>query len=176
MTLASNPLTMVYDGLWTMLTRHLPLAALVASGNRIKFSGEAANPDKPEVLSSDLPYLRLVCPGLSAHIQQTSSSGMLTARFEIQVATGEQGLDASKGLLAVVWEVFRAMHGWQAVLVALTWNSKAFVHLARPVDATSLMTTTNAESPSKGIKGWSCIWAAEVQMHFSTPDLEPVIT
>ncbi len=168
---ASNPLTAVYDALWTLLEAHAPLTALVKTANRIKFTGEAANPDKQEILTADLPYIRLICTGGSPHIQRTSNSGSLTKRFEVQIATGAQGLNATAGLLAVEWEVLRAMHGWQAVLGALTWQSKAYVKLCKPLEIAEALTNIDL---NQGIKGWAAVWGCEVEMWFTTTDLAPV--
>jgi hypothetical protein len=167
---ASNPLTAVYNALWTLLEQHRGFTALVRPGNRIKFAGARRDPMKAEICEGDLPEVRLTCTGGSAQIQRTSSSGSITKRFEVQIATGDQRLEYDAGVLAVEWEVLKAMHGWRAVLGALIWEDKAFVKTCKLLDVRVGVTDTDL---NRGIKGWSAVWACEVEMWFATADLQP---
>lgn len=174
-----NPFTQVYNALWTMLEAHTGFTDLVRIGNRIKFTGTRTDPNKPEIMTADLPEVRLIPIGTSPHIQRTSNSGSVVKRFEIQLATGQIRLDqeGSEGigasLFPIEWEILRAMHGWQGVLGTLTWNGKTFVRLVRPGQVNELSVQPEM---SRSIRGWVALWACEVEMWFTTADLAPVAT
>ena len=58
---------------------------------------------------------------------------------------------------------------WQSTLSALTWQGKSFV---KRVDAMALSEGLTDVEKNRGIKGWSCVWVTEVEMHFATKDLQ----
>ena len=88
--MVTDPFSLVYDRLWTLLEVHKGFTDLVRLKNRIKFSGTDRSPLKDEVLTADLPELRLICSRMTPHIQRTSSSGSVEMTFEVQVSTGDQ--------------------------------------------------------------------------------------
>lgn len=176
MAVSTDPLSALYDALWAMLEAHSGLAALVRLNNRIKFSGASRAPLKDEISTADLPEMRLIVAAVSPHIERTSNSGSMLVRLEVQIATGEQrfteaGADGvGAGLLPVIWETLRALHGWQTELASLTWNSKAYVVTCTPGVAEI---GVNNLDLNRGIAGWSSVWACEVECWFNTADLQP---
>jgi len=167
---ATDPFSLVYNALWTLLEAHAEFAALVKVGNRIKFNAAGGDdPIKDKLSSADLPEVRLLCTGTSPHVQHTSGSSSCIKFFEIQVATRSQQYTAE--LFPVEWEIYRAMSKWATVLSALTWNSKTFVKLARPTDGQQGVSTDDVD---RGGHGWVSVWGIEVQMWFTTTDLQAV--
>ena len=90
-----DPFTQVYEALWTLLEADGNWTALVKPSNRIKFSGANPSPRKDEALSGDFPEVRIVATWLSPQLNADSSNSRVTARFEIQVASGDQRFDAA---------------------------------------------------------------------------------
>jgi len=162
-----DPITQVYYALWSLLEAHEPLAQLVKVGNRIKFSGATRDPVKAEVSDADLPELRIVPVSSTPHLQRTSNASSILKRLRIEVSTGDQRVDA--GLFAMEWEIYRALSTWAATLTALTWNSKKYVRLARPV---TVQDGTAQADLERGIRGWAAVWECEVEMWFDTADMQ----
>ena len=157
----TNPITMVYNALWSMLEAHKPLASMVKIGNRVKLTGANRLPIKEHLGTADLPELRLVSTSSEPHVQRTSTSSSLVKRFKIEVCTGDRRLDAA--LFPLEWAVYCAMHSWQSVLASLKWNDAAFVKLARPV---SVQDSTALVDMMRGVEGWTSLWECEVHMWF----------
>lgn len=163
----ADPLSTLYDALWTMLEAHSGFTDLVRIGNRVKFAGEMRDPEKSMVLSADRPTVGILAEGGLPHLEATSNASFLTARFQIIVITGDLRLDEE--LYPVTWEIYGAMTRWHTALTALTWNGKTFVHLGRPTN----FVETPVEVVNQGIRGWVGKWTYEVEMHFTTLDLIP---
>lgn len=175
---SSDPFSLVYRALWSMLESHTGFTGLVRTGNRIKFSGAGRDPMKSEILSADLPEVRIVPAGGPPMLMRTSSSGSVVKRFQIQIATGEQRTDQTESLFAVEWEIIKAMHGWEAVLGALEITigegesavDVAFVKRCTAGEISEGVTDTDL---NRGIRGWSAVWSCEVEMWFPTVALQP---
>jgi len=161
-----DPIVQVYNAIWTLLEAHVQLASMVKLGNRIKVSGDSRDPMKAEISDADLPELRVVPVSSSFHLQRTSNSSTILSRWRIQVSTGDQRVDA--GLYALEWEIYRALKDWISTIMALTWNSKTYVKLARPLSAQHGVSMADLQ---RGIKGWSSIFEFEAEMWFTTSDL-----
>lgn len=163
---ATNPLRLVHIAFWTMLRGNTDLIPdLVLPGNCVDFIGSDYIREKDTLQDADTPELRVVAAGLKPHLEQTSSGSELTIRWEVQITSGSRRLETH---LDVAWEVWRALLGWQTYLKTLKFADKEFVTLARP-----LVVETKLGDPrrDRGERGWSAVWAAEVQMDFTTSDL-----
>lgn len=177
MATEQDPFTQVYHALWRMLEAHKGFTGLVRIGNRIKLSGSRPDPTKQLPAAADLPEVRVIPAGGAPHIQRTSDSGSVVKRFEIQLNTGQvrvdqEGTDSlGAAIFPIEWELLRAMHGWQRVLGVLTWNGKTFVKLMRPGKIEERL---HESGDKHGLRGWSAIWACDVEMWFTTVDLAPV--
>ncbi len=90
-----DPLTQVYTALWGLLEADPAWCGLVKPANRIKFLGPSASPRKDEAASADFPEVRIEATAMTPHLNADSSNSRVTARFEIRVASGEQGYDAA---------------------------------------------------------------------------------
>jgi hypothetical protein len=168
--MATDPATLVYDSIWATLEAHSDFASLVLAGDRIKFNDAAPrDPIKDNVLTADKPEVRLIGESTAFHFESSSSSTFWIVTYNLQVATGE--LRVTKKLFPVMWAAARALTNWPTTLRALTWNSKVFVHLARPITTSE---GVDSVLMNRGIIGWSSIWAYEVHMHFTTSDMQTV--
>lgn len=162
-----DPISKVYNALWSLLESHAPLASMVPAGNRVKYSGDNRDPEKAQISSNDTPELRLTSVGSTPHLQRTSSSTSIAKRFRVEVSTGDQRFDA--GLYAIEWEVNRAMLGWESVLTALTWQSQQYVKSSKIISTTDGKTERDLE---RGIRGWASVWECEIEMWFRTSDMQ----
>jgi len=165
-----DPLTQVYDALWTLLEKSETLRTACKIGNRIAYNHEDRDAIKDSRLTDDLPEMRVVPLTLAPHIQRTSNSSWLTKRFAIQVATGNLDIGHPvEGLFVIEFAVYRALSNWVGVLQQLKWKDKPFVHLARPTEASS---PALLQDDSTIVRGWTTIWQCEIQMVFATADLQ----
>lgn len=174
----TNPIRLLHSAIWTILeannTLCHPTTGLVKPGNRIKYSGTAATAlEKDVVTAADLPEMRVLSGGYRPHLQQTSSSSKLTILWLIQVTSGaitfEDGME-------VDWEILRAMADWETYLSTLTFASKRFVTLSRPLVVKAQLEDSGrgrGQDSSRGIRGWRTVWAGETQLDFTTSDITP---
>ena len=163
----TDPFTLVYDALWSMLDSHTDFQELVKKGNMIRFSGKNRDPVKAEISVSDVPEVRLVPMGGTPHLQRTSNSSSVLEKFEIQLSSGDQRVDYA--LFPVKWAIYRAMSDWATILEALTWKGRTFVKLARPMSTADGVTESDLR---RGIDGWASIWSIEVHMWFANTDVQ----
>lgn len=162
-----NPFVLAYDALWRLAERSALLTSLVKPSNRIKlnFTGQSS-PYKDEISQADLPEIVLVSTASGGNYHNTSSSSMITRRYEWIISTGDASVDNK--LLPVEWALYAAMADYKRVLNALRWPSDAsdgFVKVMRLQDVSSGLTDADH---NRGVAGWSSVWGIEVEMHFST--------
>lgn len=169
-TFTANPLTLVFDALWSCLEESPNFISDVAAGNRIKFNLTAnRNPQKQQINDSDLPEVVLTSTGGSGGLFVTSSSSRMVQRYSWVMSTGDFRIQ--NYLHQVKWEIFCGMTGWQSILGALVWplnSGKTFVKRTDLLDITEGLSNPDQ---NRGINGWSAIWNAEVEMAFTTQDL-----
>jgi hypothetical protein len=162
----SDPISQVYDALWALLEDSRELCSMVDVGNRKKYSGEGT-PEKEQVATADFPEIRIVPVATTPHTQRTSSTSTMLVKFRIEVASGDQRIDA--GLFPIEWEIYRAMARWASVVTSLEWNEKAYVITAK---ATSVQDGLAPANLMRGILGWVALWECEVELFFTTADLQ----
>lgn len=166
MDASANPIRMVYTALWDMLENSATFLSVVGdTGNRIRQDGTTYMYGKDCLSDADFPQVRIVPAGHETHLEATSNDSFLTTIWEIQVATGDMRFLT---LFDVHWAVYRAMLGWQDDVMTLTWQSKTFVHLCRPLKITEAV---GEKQSSPGNRGWAAVWRGEVKMHFDTSDV-----
>ena len=164
----SNPFTLVYDALWSMVEAHPQFLHDVKVGNRIKFNSDVSrDPMKDAIALGDLPEVVLISENGQANMYNTSSTSMITRSYAWLVSTGDFRL--TKILSEVEWQIFCAMHGWPEKLASLQWAGKNFVKKA------SIVSTSSGYSDperNRGIIGWSAVWRCDVDMYFNFTDLK----
>lgn len=167
MAAPDNPFTLVYTTLWDLPLSHWNFNEIVKPGNRIRYDSDTQrDPAKDVVAAADVPELILVCNSGQVNMNNTSSSSMVTRQYTWLVSTGDYRVN--EYLHQVEWALFISMLKWKDILCALQWHGKSFVKRA------AIVGITNGESDSernRGLKGWSAVWSAEVEMHFATADL-----
>ncbi len=161
-----NPLIQTYDSMVDLLRSRESLRGMVRLGNVLRLTGDDRMPFKEETLTSDYPELRIITTDTVPHLQRTSNSTSIVKRYEVQVSTGDQRVEL---LLAIEWEVHRALSSWAATLLALTWSDKTFVKVARPTQVQDGVSNVDL---NRGVTGWSSIWTYEVEMWFTTTDMQ----
>ncbi|KKN77777.1 hypothetical protein LCGC14_0357510 [marine sediment metagenome] len=171
MAVSTDPFSIVYDALWQMVEDYSGFTDLVNVGNRLRFASDIRDPLKRETLTNDFPAVGILANGHFPHLQRTSNSSTVTSRFIFMLVSGEQQLD--RALYPITWEMLRAMTKWATRLQALTWETKTFVTLAKPIDSSEIFTEDTFLGSTKGILGWSGRWDYEVEMQFLTADLNP---
>lgn len=169
---ATDPLSLVYMALWSMLESHSGFTGLVVVGNRVKYDKFLQVPTKDSLQDADVPEVGVVPIGSTYGLQITSNGTKLVERYETGLMTGKTRLAQVGAFLPIKWEVLRAFSGWEAVLKALTWKSEKFVKLLKVNDVVD--TLLGKEHPfSRGMAGWVSMMRFEVTMFFRTADLQP---
>jgi len=162
-----SPPAIVYDALWALMEQSVFFTSQVKKGNRIKFSDPSfIPPDKLEISTTDVPEVMLVAAASQANLQGTSSSSKLVFNYEWWISTGD--MSVIRGILPVTWAIFCAMANWKNVLGPLQWNGKTF---CKRYDFTNGSVILTDGDKNRGIRGFSSVWACEVEMWFTTSDL-----
>ena len=164
-----DPMSKVYDALWTMLENHSGFAGKVKIGNRIKYSGENRDPEKQEILDGDLPEVRIIPVSGDPHLQRTSNSSSFIKMFELQITTGDPRVDAAA--LPVEWEVYKGFSTWEVAVKAITWHEMHPVNLCRLI---SVAEGASEKILARGHLGWAALIRFEVHFWFRTIDLQTV--
>ena len=158
-----DPFTKILEALWELLTAGSHFKQVAKPGNLVKYMGSERDPIKQNIAEDDVPEFRMVPTGIVSHLHRTSNSSYCMMQIEIQVASGTRVLDT--GILPIVWDIYRQMANWQSVLGALTWNNVSFIRNVRPPEMKIGVTELDL---NRGIPGWSCVWAIEVDCWFTT--------
>lgn len=166
---ATDPLSLVYMALWSMLEAHTPLTDLVPIGNRVKYMNFLQSYPKDVLSDADVPEIGIAPTGSNYGLQVTSNGTQLVERYEAILVTGDSQLAQTGTFLPIKWELLRAFAGWQAALNALTWESKTFVKLLKIPNVLD----TFAKELERGITGWASLLQFEVTMFFRTTDVQP---
>lgn len=164
---AENPLTKVYDALWSLVEAHPEVDNIVRLGNRVKYnSATDRRPKKSSVSTADLPELSLVSEGGTLRIKNTTSSTKLVRRYSWIISTGDWRVNHY--LYQVEWMIICAMCDWDSVVSALQYDGANFVKRTDVVNITEGMTLPAGQ---EAISGWTSLWSCEIEMHFRTSSL-----
>lgn len=161
----SDPFSLVYRALWDLAASQESFTSLVSLRSRISFGdNENHTPLKNVIASADLPEVILAPTGGICNLHSTTSSSMITKRFMWLISTGDYRIDAGC-LFPVEFALIRAMCNWKSALTSLTWAGARFV---KRCDMLEVSEGDSDPERNRGLKGWSAMWACEVEMHFST--------
>ncbi len=175
---STDPFTLVFCALWDALENAQGVVGFVAPGNRIKWLGFTKEPRKDEhATQSDKPELRIDPGEPFAEPELTTGTNILRVKWRVLIATDAQQLDRlgnnmqGASILAVQWEIFRALIGWQQPIKALTWQGSPFVHKVKM--GVPFLALENKEL-NRGTVGWSAGWNYETWLNFNVIQNLPV--
>lgn len=164
MSSSSNPFSLVYDELWSMLEEDDRFD--IKTNNKIKYNGSDRDPHKSQTSTSDYPEVTLITENVSGNLCNTSSTSMLRRNYSWIIASGD--LRYSE-IFPVEWAIFTGMLAWRHRLTILEWENTRFVARANLNDS-NFDQVENLRR--RGLKGWVAVWSIYVDMHFNTADLE----
>ncbi len=166
--MTSNPFNMTLTAIWDMLLAHPRFVRDVKEGNRIRFDNpKNRDPLKANVEASDLPEVCVAMSNVSANVMETSSTSKCIRTYTIMISSGDYRYTEILG--EVEWQVWVALCGWNRTFGGLKWHDKNFIKRANVTSANQGL--SNPEQ-NRNIRGWSSVWSVEVEMHFSTADLQ----
>lgn len=88
--MALDPLTQVYNHIWTLLEANAPWAAAVRTRNRIKLTAMQAEPVFQQVSDADCPRSVLVPAGGSVAMPASSSSHVINQQYDLTIVSSKQ--------------------------------------------------------------------------------------
>jgi hypothetical protein len=170
---AIDPFTMVHNAIWSMLTDWSDFATFVKIGNRVTLTGENRDPIKGTVSTDDLPEARLVPSGGSVTLGITNQENSITKRWDLQISTGDQRVDAV--LFPVEWAALCALAKALDILTILAWgpDGEAETVFVTGVQLVKLSEGVSDVDMKRGVKGWSTIVTIEVVMYFDQDKMQP---
>ncbi len=159
-----DPFSLVYDSLWNTL-ESANFHQLIKVGNRIKFSTASSyrDPQMLAILSESRPVVGILDTGAVFGLEGTSNASFVTSSYQILLVCGDARLD--KEYYPCLWEIITSALGWWDTLRALQYRGGVFVHMAHPLNLSSVFVDP---AENKGIKGWVGRIDYEVQMNFQT--------
>ena len=162
-----DPYTKVYNRIESLLKESERVSESVKSANIIAFN-DKQQPIVDNPQHGQLPEILIVSSGMAeGNLKNTSSSSKVVRKYSLIVSTGD--LRITKYLLPIEWAITCALTNWNKQFGSLTWNDKAFV---KRVNVTDSDIGINDDDRNRGIKGWSELLTVEVEMHFSTIDMQ----
>jgi hypothetical protein len=166
--MATDPFTLVHDALWAALEANSDFTDAVPEQNRIKFSGNDRSPVKDRITSADTPDVRIVMQSLAARETGVSNGEFDRVRFLIELATGDQRLDARA--FPIVWAIRQAIYSADEAMAAVEFNAKTGWILSPHTGIIDF--SISDDVTNRGIIGWAAIIGVEFQLIFSkVPDL-----
>lgn len=161
----SSPLQDVYEAFWDMLEDSTDFTTLVKSGNRIKYHDTSPR-ERDVAAGADFPLVSVMPSSIKWNAFSDSHGTGAEVEWVIRVSTGERGIE---DFFDVHWAVVRALSNWQTRMNALVWNSKTFVKSCRALKTAQ---TLESKADNRGTRGWTDVWAGEMQLWFDTTDLQ----
>jgi hypothetical protein len=163
-----DPFSQAYEALRRLAIESARLRSLVRVGNQIFFNSQSwSPPDKPEVSDADLPELALMVTTLEGRIRQTSSGSMAKLGFDWILSTGDPNVQ--RAILPVMFAVYAAMTPWVTSITPeanpFMWKDASFI---KRVDLVQANVGLADPDRNRGIRGWSSVWACEIEMYFQT--------
>lgn len=161
-----DPIFQTFQAIWDCLEAETTFAAHVATTNRIKYTADYHNVDKPGMTPDDMPQVRVTQTGLRWRIGLTSNSSILTVLWAVEVKTGSKYLE---DLTVIQWAVYLAMSRWKTYLEAqVSWANLSPLKklIATPVETEY---KPRAEKPEPA--GWTAVWTGGTELWFDTTDL-----
>lgn len=165
--MSSDPFSMLYTAMFNAVADSERVKKLVNSGNIVRLDGRSRSPLKEVTADADLPELVLVPTTAEVNLHSTSSSSRVVRQYQWLLSTGD--LRLTYRLEPVAFALLCAMSDWRTTIGTLTWNNASFV---KRVDMLSATIGMSDSEKNRGIRGWSCVWDGEVEMHFKTTDLQ----
>ena len=168
----TSPFSMVFDALWSMLDDSHLITALVREGNKVRFNTDnIRNPIKDAISTNDVPELILISEGSTLiNLHATSCTSQINRRYSWLISTGDMRVHSS--FYDVEWAVFVSMLNWKSIVSPLTFGGNTFAKKLDLIDATNGLSDPER---NRGLKGWSAVWRAEVEMHFNTKQLLEIL-
>ena len=164
----TDPISKAHDALWELLEGSGDFTNLVAKGNRVKFAGNSRAPMKEQAITADYPQVRIVAVSSEPHSNRTSNGSSLKKRFAVQILTGDQRL--TEVLFPLEWIIYRTMSKGISTLNTLMWRNHAFIKNVKPIAVADQLFMDGELRPT--ILGWTSVWQVEIEMWFTTADLE----
>ena len=151
----NNPFQIVYDALWEMADRNKSLTSMIKLNNKESYDKWIGF--KTDVSTADFPELALVVDGGSTNFQWSSSHSQFTRMYSWSLTTGNFTIC---NYHCILWELYRAMVDWDKVLCSLQWDGSQIVTNAAIAELTE---GTLRIEQNRGIRGWSSIFAIDVE-------------
>ena len=162
-----DPIHQTFQGIWECLVNNAAFVELVPEANRIDYTGDSRSPDKPGVLTADLPQVRVVQVALTGQIMQTSNCSSVQVHWAIEVQVGDKRLEK---LTELQWAIYCAMSKWQTYLRdAVTWEGQNVFKRLLPMK----VETNYRERPEHPEPaGWQTVWAGIGELFATTETVQ----
>lgn len=172
--MATDPFTLVYNGIWECLERKDYFTDLVEEKNRIKLTdqGPLRRPTKDEITEVDVPEVMLITSTTRYWEMRASGGASINKVYTILLTSGERLLDTGK-FFPVQWAVSRAMYDYRDILLNLEYGDPA-EKFVQKTEMPSVEEGLSEEEMNRSLKGWAAIWQCDVTMWFSNTILRGV--
>lgn len=160
----SNPFTLVQTQLWSLVEAFPPWADSVRMGNRIKFTGNARDPEKENRRTADTPEVSLFPSGGTTNLHSNSSQSEITKEYVFTAVTGDKRVNWTHDDLH--FYMLQAISRWKSTggLSSLVWKGATFVEDANVSTITEGITD---EQLNKNLAGWASTITIVVRMRFA---------
>lgn len=155
-----------FDILYQKLIELVNDKNLVRAGNFIEYDGAKSRPEKPGILSADVPEIVLYMSNVRGNLHQSSSTVRLTTVWRFVQSSGTYDSLISN---AVNWGLLQIAVDWKNNgLRDLVFKTRPFMQDIRLNTADSGQTE---EARQRNIRGWVTIADFEIDCSFLTEDV-----
>lgn len=166
-----RPASLVYDGLWTMLEAHSEFTdALVAPGNRVKFTSRVKRHQRSGAQQADLPQLALLYLGVSTTPEASSNSSFIKTLWSWEILSGSQHIHDIMEVEQIIWE---AMHTWRQYIRPLQYKGKTYTTELRTTkldDDLKIRRDQRVKTALSFADGWISSWIGYVDVWLASSD------
>jgi hypothetical protein len=158
-----DPIYQTLQGVWDCLRANTTLTTYIPTKNQVDYTSDVRSPQKPGLLTADVPQMRVVWSGLKVQIPNTSSTCNLLIEVGIEIMAGDK---RSEKLTRVVWEIYQAMSHYRTYIFdAVTYNGEYCVKRMMPVEVDiDLIEKSDMPVPA----GWKSVWKSAFELFITT--------
>lgn len=169
---STNPLTMVYTELWSIVEKRPEITAIIAEGNRIRYDKDR-DPHKRNISTADVPEILIAPEGITGNLRSTSSSTEIVVRYGVVTATAD--FRYTTFLAQVQWIFLALLIDWKNTLGCLKWCDKSFVKGVSLISDDVGFTDADPIQEARRKKGWTGLLRFDAKMVFTTTDISHVL-
>lgn len=166
-----NPLSLVYDGLWTCLEASPAFLALFPHGtvHQVRYTTRKIydpDPDLESFLPADLPVCRITFRHDNPSLHANSDQTVLSPAYDLEICTGQQ---MQQSVMDTMFSVILGCSKWQTYLQAAVTGGGTFKITS--IQLEDIEATDGNAARNRGTNQWIGMCRVRVSLTYATSTL-----